>query len=289
MPNPSEGLLICCKKAGVMPRLSYDGILLVSDMDRTLLDSCSRLSRENRLALERFVNKGGSFTIATGRMVEAVRPYLMELPITVPAILYNGAMIYDFKSDKVVWQLCLEDEINATVKNVLETFPETGIEVFSQGQVYVASDNIEAQKHALREGFKPIRADLDEIPMPWVKVILADRHEQLININSFLSPRPGKFRRVFSEPQFLELVHSEVSKGAAMRRLSESLGSYCNYTISMGDNMNDIELIAMADIGIAVENANPELKKLAKYCCCHHDSHSAAEVINWIENGIIKL
>ena len=78
------------------PTLPLTGILLASDMDGTLLDSRKRLSQANQSALENFVAAGGWFTVATGRMETSVKRYLPVLPLNAPAILYNGAVIYDF-------------------------------------------------------------------------------------------------------------------------------------------------------------------------------------------------
>ncbi len=74
----------------------FKGIMLVTDMDGTLLDGKSRISEGNRRAIKRFIAGGGLFTVATGRMFKAVEPYLPALPMNVPAIVYNGAAIYDF-------------------------------------------------------------------------------------------------------------------------------------------------------------------------------------------------
>jgi HAD superfamily hydrolase (TIGR01484 family) len=63
-------------------------------MDGTLLNNKSQVSREKHLAIERFVSKGGKFTVATGRMEASVRPYVEKLPINAPAIHYNGSMIF---------------------------------------------------------------------------------------------------------------------------------------------------------------------------------------------------
>lgn len=59
----------------------FSDYLLVSDMDATLLDDNHTISEENRQAIDYFIKNGGRFTVATGRMVEAVRAYMPNLHI----------------------------------------------------------------------------------------------------------------------------------------------------------------------------------------------------------------
>ena len=66
----------------------FSDYLLVSDMDATLLDDNHTISEENRQAIDYFIKNGGRFTVATGRMVEAVRAYMPNLHINAPAVLH---------------------------------------------------------------------------------------------------------------------------------------------------------------------------------------------------------
>lgn len=80
----------------------FDGYLLVSDMDGTLFDDNKEVSAENKAAIDRFMAGGGKFTVATGRMRLAVERYFSEITINAPAIMHNGALVYDFEKDKVI-------------------------------------------------------------------------------------------------------------------------------------------------------------------------------------------
>ena len=71
----------------------FEGCLFVSDMDATLLTSDHQISDKNRRAIEYFISEGGRFTVATGRMVDAVGAYLGRLPINAPAVLHNGEYV----------------------------------------------------------------------------------------------------------------------------------------------------------------------------------------------------
>lgn len=81
----------------------FDGYLLVSDMDGTLLNSKGKLSEENKKAIEYFVDNGGQFTLATGRMLPSIKRHIHKMKVTLPVIMYNGTKVYDFNSDEVIW------------------------------------------------------------------------------------------------------------------------------------------------------------------------------------------
>ena len=79
----------------------FDGYTLVSDMDGTLINSNKEISKENLDAIKYFVNNGGKFTVATGRMVASVECFLDRLNLDLPAILHNGGKIYDYNNKNI--------------------------------------------------------------------------------------------------------------------------------------------------------------------------------------------
>jgi len=260
--------------------------MLVCDMDGTLLDSNKRISDENYNSILDFVKNGGKFTIATGRMKNAVLQYLERLPINIPAILFNGAQIYDFNSDKVLWEHLLPLNTIEFVKEILDNFSEIAVEIYFNNELYFIRNNEETKDHQKRENFKPIFCDIDKIPKPWTKVIIAGHPDTLKKVEILLKSKPLPFRYTYSEPQFLELLNFEASKGHALEELSKITGISINKIIAVGDNLNDVEMITNAGTGIAVDNAHPELKKIADECCLHHDEHAISQIVSWIKTNM---
>lgn len=267
----------------------FRGKMLVTDMDGTLLDVKARISEANHRAIKRFIAGGGLFTVATGRMFKAVEPYLPVLSMNIPAIVYNGAAIYDFSTNKILWQNCLPDNLENVGEDILRHFPDVGLEVFHGEDLYLPSQNAETAKHAIREGFHPIFSCLKDIPKPWFKMLVASKPEQLLEVEAFLKNRTEEFDSVYSEPQFLELLDRNVSKGNALKRLAQMLNFPCDCIVAMGDNRNDIEMLKAAGTGIAVANAHLDTARAANMMCSHHDQDALAEVIGWIEDGTIKV
>lgn len=285
---PNLNTLLYEGKAKKMKDGKFKGFMLVSDMDGTLLNSKFEVSEENIKAIEYFVDNGGFFTIATGRMEFAVKSYLESVLVNAPTVLYNGALIYDFKTGEALWNRPLEGNISGVLKDLLHAFPYLGIEVFHGGNVYFLRENEETGKHRVKEGFTPIIASVEEIPEPWYKVILTTRPNRLPEVRQFLDGRDTTFRMVYSEPQFLELLNKRASKGEALCELTKMLGISMDHVISIGDNHNDIEMIKVSGTGFAVGNAHPDLKSCADHSCVHHDHHAAAYVVSWLERNLAR-
>ena len=257
-------------------------------MDGTLLDSTSKLSMENKRALDRFVAGGGLFTVATGRMEKSVKRYVKDLPINVPAIVYNGAAIYDLQAGRLLWEDTLEADLVEPIVNIaIERFQGIAVEVYHDARMYLVGGNEYTHNHVVREQFEPIISSLDAVPKPWVKVILVGDPAKLVQIDEFLKGFDEPFAHVFSEPQFLEILNQNVSKGSALKVLRQMPGFDKACVIAMGDNLNDVELLKEADIGIAVENAHHELKDIADLNCTNNDNNAVSEVIGWMEDGKI--
>lgn len=272
-----------------MKQLPFKGKLLVCDMDGTLLNSSHELSSENQAALEYFIEGGGLFTIATGRTANGIRLLAKQLTLNLPVIVINGAQIYDFGSEKLLWESSLEDDIIEVLEKLVKQFPELGIEIFFKGGVYITRQNDLTESHRYREVILPGKMDWKFIPKPWYKIVLVWEYEKLKEVESFLRGQTGTSRTVFSERTFLDLMNINTSKGSALKELTKDLGVLDSNVIAMGDNLNDLEMIQAAGVGIAVENANEDLKKYASFCTRNNDNHAVAHVIRWIEESMWEL
>jgi Cof subfamily protein (haloacid dehalogenase superfamily) len=258
--------------------------LLVSDMDGTLLDSDSLVSNENHNALVDYVAVGGQFTVATGRMRSAVARYLPRIPMNHPAILYNGSMIYDFAKEKILWKLSLPDEAKEIVRQIMGEFPEAALEIYHGDELYFVGENAETDEHKLREEFSPHCVSLDEVPLPWIKAIIAWEPKKLAQVEKWLKGKKLNFRFTYSEPCFIELLNNDATKGTALVELAKITGFDIRNVIAVGDNLNDMEMIASAGTGIAVANAHPELKRIADICGPENNDNAVARIVRCLLN-----
>lgn len=126
--------------------------LLVSDLDGTLLDSKQQISAENLEAISTFKENGGIFTIATGRMEKAAIPYIEQLGINIPVILYNGAIIYDPINKKRIVEKHLTSPGNVLrTINSLSKFDNVAVLIYQGDEVYTIKRNHIVEKYEEKE------------------------------------------------------------------------------------------------------------------------------------------
>lgn len=268
---------------------SLEGILLVSDMDGTLLNANKHVSPQNLRALKRFVAKGGLFTIATGRINKSVEPYLSSLPVNAPAILYNGGLIYDFEKQQILWDKTLPVGIQDDIHRIIDKFPGIGIEIYTDdGEVNILTENEFTNRHLTLEelDFQCLKQERGYRLKPWRKILFAWEPEKLKRLESWLKREEISLPFVRSELHFLEILPLNVNKGTALNALIRDLNLNRSKVVAMGDNPNDIEMLQTAGVGIAVANAHDSLKEVASFCCIHHEQHAVSEVVEWIENEL---
>lgn len=266
--------------------LSLENYLLVCDMDGTLLQTDQGISQKNLSAIRNFVDRGGLFTVATGRNEKSVESYLDRLPINVPGILYNGAAIYDFSNKSFIQEWRLPDVTKEIIRQLMVRFPDIGVEVYRNGVVYYPFENEITTMHRNREGFIPDMKNLESIPENWHKVVLGIDPDQIQTVFEFLQTKKSHFDLVQSEPHFIELLPKGANKGSALRILSRLIGISLDRTIAIGDNLNDFEMIQEAGFGFAVDNAHPNLKEIADHECADHNNHAIADLIQKVEKMI---
>lgn len=269
----------------------FSGILLVSDIDGTLIKKDHTISKKNIAAIKYFQEEGGKFTLATGRVPKSIALFLNYFNINAPVICYNGSSIYSYETNKILWQLHLDEACIEVLDYVNNNLDYAGIEVYKDSEVYFCKMNETAIEHIGIEKFKYISADYKEIPPPWTKVLFVQKPELTEGVRSFLlnSPYAKRYKFIKSAPPYYEMINKAANKGRALLELTEIIGQDINKTIAVGDNENDIEMIRTAGIGVAVENAIDSVKKEASFVTAHHEEDAIYKLIQQLDKGRLGL
>ncbi len=264
--------------------MKYNGIALFADLDGTLLDDNRQLSDENLAAVKYFVDNGGSFAVATGRMERSTLINFPDLTINTPSIFYNGALIFDTQRREQLHHIYMPEGLEPVFQYILDNFPSCGVEVNAKGEAYVIRYNDIINFQLKREGFKGIKSSWNDVPRGWFKLLIADKRPRLIEIKEYLiNLKRTDISVTFSEEELVDVMASNVSKGAALERLMQANADKWRTVFAIGDNDNDLDMIRTADVGIAVDNASEKVKEAAKYIVEHHNIPCIPQVLNLIE------
>lgn len=252
--------------------------LLVSDMDHTLLDEQSRLSPENLEAIRRHVVGGGLFTVATGRAPAAIRVFPELLPyIGLPVVTGNGGQVVDLSAgDRVLQRWTLPETVCPLLDEALKRFPAVGAVAYYALDGFFSFRVTPGVEGLIAKEQRPAPlCTVEDSPKPWNKTLMTGEHAYLAEVKAWLDARlDGLGRTVFSEETYLEILPLGVSKGSALAAILKLEGIEPQEVVAVGDAPNDLEMIQLAGLGVAVANAAPELRAAADAVVCSNDDHA---------------
>ena len=243
--------------------LKLSDILVVSDIDNTLLTAKYGVPECNKSVIKLFCELGGKFTVASGRSVESVRKYAKDIGFSVPAILLGGAVIYDFASDKPLYENKI-DKIAAksVLFDIMKEFPFIGVEIMADnGKIYIPNANEQTLAHVNNEKIEYILCDVDDILEEWYKVLFAGTPAEIDEIKNFVNSRNyNGVTFISTEKVYFEIMPVDTTKGTALIELCNMVNVKQENIYAIGDYYNDIELVKTAGHAVAVGNAVIEVK-----------------------------
>lgn len=261
--------------------------IILSDMDGTLLNFQKQINDIDRKAIEKFTSMGGKFTVATGRTIQSFAQYQRLLNLQMPVIMYNGAMIYDYSAEKVLYSQSLPEISREITVRVMNFMNECGGEVLRSDGTYIFSLTEYEYLHAKLCGIEdPEEMEIDKIPDgDWLKVLFALAPERVSLLEDKIS-RLGYYEYadfVRSADIFLEMLPKGISKGSALDEYRKLDGMEDFTFVAVGDFDNDIEMITNADIGVCPANAEKTVKSISDIVLnSTNDEGAVAELINYI-------
>ena len=274
--------------------------IIALDLDGTLLDSEKRLSEANRAALERAAAKDVLIVPTTGRFFGMMPPAVRDLPFVRYAITINGAQVYDREADTAIVKHEIPLDMALAVMELLDRY-DVIYDCYRQNWGWMTAALQEkaadyaTNEHNLkmvREFRKPVpelKAHLRETAGEGdvQKIMLFARRDEGCGmrdeITHELAAKFPEIKVTASTWNNLELNVKSAHKGNALKRFAEHLGYTLENCMAFGDGMNDFTMVEAAGLGIAMANAEPEVKRVAKYVTLSNDDDGvAAGLEKWV-------
>lgn len=264
----------------------YQGLVLCADVDGTLINEENKVPKENLEAIKYFQAHGGKFTIASGRVPEAIVPVLPGLSLDFPCICQNGCGIYDFEKNAYISTVPVGRDAARVVKEIRALSPNSGIEVMCPEGIYVVKNNFATERHLTYEKIGARYADsLEEVTSEWIKILFADDPEEITKIQETMrdSESHKEYSIVRTHRYYYEIFDKNANKGNALKTLCRLCNIDMKNVIAVGDNDNDAPLLLAAGKSAAVKNASKEASMAADIVLSRTNSESAvAELINML-------
>lgn len=262
--------------------------LIACDIDDTILDGEGNLPASNRDALRRLHERGVAVVLSSGRAtvsVRAVAELVYPLSDDTYLLSFNGARVVTASSDHIIYEQFVGAEVTAEIATYARS-ESLILHGFSPNAFLTEARGEPADELSRRYGRgvsmeRIVVEDLGEALLAGTPklLIIADHEELLRHRPQIEAIGGGRITTTFSKPHYLEIIHPDVNKGASLRRLADHLGIPIERTIAVGDNLNDMEMIRAAGLGIAVANAHQKLKEATDVVLARSAGEGAIEEV----------
>lgn len=278
--------------------------LIASDMDGTLLNETSQVSKENAAAIRYAQEQGIEFMVATGRGRTEASPVLAKAGLSLPMISVNGAQVYD-QAGQIMFTIDIPKELVLQVITVLEKHQlyfelATTKGTFSNShamRITTTSNYLkEARNISRKMAIAMAAAHLELLHVHFVPdfaSILADENLQILKFIVFALDDPGLLAVATDELNKLphltvtssaknniEINHVNAQKGRALKRVAELKDIPLDEVMAIGDNFNDLSMLEVAGVSFAMANGPEAVHAYAKYLAPANSENGVAQAIH---------
>ena len=259
--------------------------IVCTDFDDTLLRDDNTISKYTMDTINKYIEKGGIFLINTGRMMASIVKRARELGLKGKIVGYNGAMIYDLDTDKIVYKEPIDYKDAADLLKTLEEL-NLIIHIYIEDALYYKENTERSRNYEKISNVSGVC--LNKVLSEYVlenKVnptkILAFAEPETVTelIKKSKEILPDKFFCCSSRPYFFEALKFGINKGTALKVVADSLNVKMEEIMAFGDSLNDNPMLEAAGFSFAVKNATEETKKAAKFMCESNNEDGVAKTI----------
>lgn len=260
---------------------------IVTDLDDTLLDANTSLSPYTLRVIDEAKRRGIRVIAASGRAAVSMRPFVDRLNTGQPYIACNGAQIMRPDHSEIFSSMFPPEQ----AKELLRYFARKGFytQVYQGEYFYYGNDSSTGRLYSRQTRMQgkavgDLAAFLD---FPTPKVLSISTPEAVDALYPVIQKDFPEVSFAISKPNFLEAQPKGVSKGSALKRLSELLGFSPERTMVFGDSLNDVPMLAFTVNSVAMKNARPEVIQAACYVTGQTNAHDG--LARFVEDHVLSV
>ena len=272
----------------------FSGCLLAADADETLVTNGVVPQRNNK-KIKFFVENGGVFSLATGRVPCAARCVAEQLDTLSTSIFGNGCIAYNLDTREALFEYLLDSDDVKAAKKAKELFSGVGIQCFYREDTYVFNRTDRTDEHTAYEKivWKPL-SEAELHSLKFNKMLYhCENFEHAEQLKKALLPVTKNSDFINSSfvingvrRHMLEQVPRGVSKAAGVLKLAKLLNIKKGCIYAIGDYFNDLDMLKAADISAATYGAPDEIKAVADITVCSVEDGAVADFIDYLTNHL---
>lgn len=262
-----------------------DKKVLVLDIDGTLTNSKKEITENTKKAIWDVMAKGHKVVLASGRPTPGMKRYEKELELQERGgylLSFNGARIVDCQSGDIIYQRTLP---KSSIPKLYRFAKEHGAGIITYlGDTVISA--FEPDEYILYEAKineLPVRVEKDFlyfVDFEVNKCLMTAPPKKAAQLEKLLQEKYGDRLSIYrSEPYFVEIMSQNVDKASSLDKVLPILRVSRENTICCGDGYNDLSMIKYAGVGVAMGNAQEEVKAAADYITATNDEDGLVEAI----------
>lgn len=247
-------------------------------MDGSLLNDHKELSPDFEKVYQQLRDKGIYFAVASGRSSYSLVPQFSSFKHDIFFICDNGAYL-DLGSEVSVLNPFQKEVILPLVADARK-IPGVNLIFCGIETAYVESRDLEFMTEA-QKYYKKIKyvEDLREVNDSILKVAMCDLKTWEANSWPVWEKYRSQMAVAGSGDIWVDFMPIGINKGAAIHLLQQKMGISPGETMAFGDYLNDVEMLQQAKYSYAMENAHPDVKKVAKFMAPTNNEDGVIRVI----------
>lgn len=263
-----------------------DTKVLVLDIDGTLTNSNKEITSNTKQGIKNIQERGHVVILASGRPTPGMKRYAEELELEKYGgylLSFNGGRIINCRTGEIVYQKIIPAAVIPEIYHFAEvndcgmiTYLEDNIILGTRMDEYIA---LESRINNM--SIKEVDNFVSYVDFDVNKCLLTAPPERAsVFVEQLQKKYEGMLSIYRSEPFFIEIMPKNVDKAASLDKMLETIGLTKENAICCGDGYNDMTMIQYAGIGVAMENAQPEVKAAADFITKSNDEDGIVTVID---------
>ena len=266
--------------------------MVVTDLDGTLLNSQKQVSDANAKAIYKLKDQNITFVMATGRSDVMTKAYTKQLKNADIVIGCDGAVIRNIRTGEILYENHLSSE---TCHKTFEICKKYGLQYYVIAKDELVSDDPQNERFLIHQKFNQTVEEDEEIPMRIVddlneyvkehiiyKIVVSHNDKNYLDKVAEVVKKETDADAIRSGKKVLAVKAMGVSKAEAIKKLAQKLGIWIKDIIAFGDEVNDIEMLTLVGLGIAMENADDVVKEAADQIAGSNDQDGVGKELEKI-------
>ena len=260
--------------------------IIFSDIDGTFISSKYRVMPKTKQAVRDLLNRGIPFALVSGRMPDAIYTVAGELDVTMPIVGYSGAIAITETGEVVFDKRMKESDTRAVISCIAQNYPAAVMNYYAGREWYV--EDLTAPLVVQDEKItrtKAKRADFAELLSQNIlpnKIMIMGEEDLITAMAKNLPSKFSSLTVVRSASYLLEIMDGGISKALGIGAMLEHYGLQPSDALAFGDHLNDKEMLQYVGTGVAMGNAIPEIKAIAKDVTLDNDNEGIYEYLRRI-------